>query len=269
MDLLTALILGIVQGVTEWLPISSSAHLVIFQHILGVQNNPVLFDAVVHMGTLFAVLLATRKFVWRIFTASLLALKGNPLENIRKDVDARTGYGAVLATVPIVIAGLLLQNYIEAAFSSLWIVAITLPITGIVLFSVKGRMGEKKEPSLSSAAVIGVAQVFALIPGISRSGTTIVAGIHTGLERDSAARFSFLMAILAIAGAGTLEVYKALHGTIDVDIAPLAAGFLSSLIVGYISVKALLKIIVTERFHYFAYYCWAVGGALLIYLLVL
>ncbi len=267
MDLLTALVLGIVQGVTEWLPISSSAHLVIFQHILGVQENPVLFDAVVHLGTLFAVLLATREFVWRIFKASILALEGNPLENMKKDGDARTGFGAVLATIPIVVVGLLLQSHIEAAFSSLWIVAVTLPITGIVLFSVKGRMGEKKEPTIRSAVLIGIAQIFALIPGISRSGTTIVAGIHTGLERDSAARFSFLMAILAIAGAGTLELYKAIHGNADMDMLSLTAGFLSSLIVGYISVKALLKIIVTEKFHYFAYYCWVVGAALIIYLL--
>ena len=268
MDLLTALILGIIQGVTEWLPISSSGHLVIFQHILGVENNPVLFDAVVHLGTLFAVLLATREFVWRVFRASLFALKGNPIKNIKKDGDARTGYGAVLATIPIVIVGLLLQDYIESSFSSLWVVAITLPVTGLILFSVKGKMGEKKDPTLMSALMIGIAQIFALLPGISRSGTTIVAGIHSGLERDSAARFSFLMAILAIAGAGTLEIYKALHGAIDVDILSLAVGFLSSLIVGYISVKALLKIIVTEKFHYFAYYCWAVGGALLIYLMV-
>jgi len=268
MHLLTAIILGAIQGVTEWLPVSSSGHLVIFQHILGVKENPVLFDAVVHLGTLFAVLLATREFVWRIFKASLLALKGNPVKNIKENPDARTGYGAVLATIPIVIVGLLLQDYIESSFSSLWIVAITLPITGIVLFSVRGKMGEKKGPTLLSALLIGIAQIFALIPGISRSGTTIVAGIHTGLERDSAARFSFLMAILAIAGAGALEIYKAMHGTVDVDMLSLTAGFLSSLIVGYISVKALLKIIVTEKFHYFAYYCWAVGGALIIYLLV-
>jgi len=269
MDLLTALVLGIVQGVTEWLPISSSGHLVIFQHILGVNGNPVLFDAVVHLGTLFAVLLATREFVWRILKASLLALKGNPIRNMKKNSDARTGYGAVLATIPIVMTGLLLQNYIESAFSSLWIVAITLPVTGLILFSVRGKKGEKKEPSLPAALWIGIAQIFALIPGISRSGTTIVAGIHAGLERDSAARFSFLMAILAIAGAGALEIHKAMQGTVDIDMLSLVVGFTSSLIVGYISVKALLKIIVTDKFHYFAYYCWGVGGALLVYLLVI
>jgi len=267
MDLLTALLLGVIQGITEWLPVSSSGHLVIFQQIFGVKENPVLFDAIVHLGTLFAVLLATREFVWRVFKASLLALRGNPIKNIREDTDARTGYGAVLATIPIVVAGLLFQDYIESSFSSLWVVAVSLPITGIILFSVKGRMGRDNAPTFWKALIIGVAQTFALLPGISRSGTTIAAGIHSGLERDFAARFSFLMAILAIAGAASLEIYKAMHGAVDVDMLSLTAGFLSSLIVGYISVKALLKIIVTERFHYFAYYCWAVGAALLIYLL--
>ncbi len=209
MDIIDALILGIVQGITEWLPVSSSAHLVIFQHILGINDNPVIFDAILHLGTLLAVLLATWKYVLQVFLSSLRALRGNIVENIKKDEDARAGWGAAIATIPIVVAGLLFQNIIEESFTSLWVVALMLPLTGLIIFSVRGRYGTEKQVSLKQAAIIGTAQIFALLPGISRSGTTISAGISSGLEREPATRFSFLMAILAIGGAGTLELYKA------------------------------------------------------------
>lgn len=209
MDIIDALILGIVQGITEWLPVSSSAHLVIFQHILGINDNPVIFDAILHLGTLLAVLLATWKYVLQVFLSSLRALRGNIVENIKKDEDARAGWGAAIATIPIVVAGLLFQNIIEESFKSLWVVALMLPLTGLIIFSVRGRYGTEKQVSLKQAAIIGTAQIFALLPGISRSGTTISAGISSGLEREPATRFSFLMAILAIGGAGTLELYKA------------------------------------------------------------
>ncbi len=266
MDVLTALLLGIIQGITEWLPVSSSGHLVIAQHFTNVQN-PVLFDAVVHLGTLFAVLLATWSYVMDVLKSSIRALRGNFIENLKKDENAMAGYGAVLATIPIVIVGLLLQNFIEESFTSLKIVAITLPITGLILFSVRKREGKDDAPDMKRAFIIGIAQTFALLPGISRSGTTIVAGIHSGLKRESAARFSFLMAILAIAGAGTLQIYNAIHNPENIDMAVLITGFLSSFIVGYISIKALLRIVVTDKFHYFAYYCWIVSALLWVYLL--
>ena len=269
MDILTALILGIVQGITEWLPVSSSAHLVILQHFLGMGGeNPVLFDAVLHLGTLAAVLLATWKYVIEVFERSLLALKGGFKENLEKDEAARTGWGAVLATVPIVIAGLLFQDAVESAFSSLWVVALMLPVTGIILFFVRGKHGTKKDVSMKNALVIGLFQVFALFPGISRSGITISTGIHSGLERESATRFSFLMAILAIAGAGALQIYKAVGEPSSVDMGAMLTGFLSSFIVGYLAIRALLKIVVTDRFHYFAYYCWALSAVLIAYLLI-
>ena len=268
MDILSALILGIVQGITEWLPVSSSAHLVIMQHFLGIgDENPVLFDAVLHLGTLAAVLLATWRYVLDVLKASLGALRGGFTDNLRKDANAMAGWGAVLATIPIVIAGLLFQDAVESAFTSLWVVALTLPITGIILFSVRGRSGNEGL-TMKKAALIGLAQTFALIPGISRSGTTISAGIHSGLDRESATRFSFLMAILAIGGAGALQIYKAMNSPESVDMMIMAVGFLSSFIVGYLAVKALLKIVVTDRFHYFAYYCWALSALLIAYLLL-
>ncbi len=268
MDILTALILGIVQGITEWLPVSSSAHLVIVQHILGVDENPVLFDAVLHLGTLLAVLLATRDYVVKVFVASVRAMKGNMRENIKKDPYAGAGWAAVLATIPIVIAGLLFQNAVESAFSSLWVVALSLPVTGLILFSVRGKHGSDKQVGMKRALIIGIAQVFALFPGISRSGITISTGIHTGLDRESATRFSFLMAMLAIAGAGALQIYKAIENPGEVEMTAMIAGFLSSFIVGYLAIKALLRIVVTDRFHYFAYYCWAISAVLITYLLL-
>ncbi len=267
MDVIAAILLGIIQGITEWLPISSSGHLVIAQSFLGVEN-PVLFDAVVHLGTLFAVLLATWSYVVDVLKSSIRALRGNILENIRNDEYARAGYGALIATIPIVIVGLALQSYIEESFTSLKIVAISLPITGLILFSIRKKDGENTAPDMKSAFLIGIAQVFALIPGISRSGTTIVAGVHSGLKRESAARFSFLMAILAIAGAGALQIYKAVHSPESLDISILTAGFLSSFIVGYLSIKALLRVVVTDKFHYFAYYCWIVGAILMAFLFI-
>ncbi len=265
MDILTAILLGIIQGITEWLPISSSGHLVIAQHFTGAEN-PVLFDAIVHLGTLFAVLLATRHYIADVARASLAALRGDITENIRKDEKARTGYGALIATIPIVIVGFFLQDYIEKSFASLYIVAITLPITGLIIFSVKERDGVRETPGIRSALLIGIAQTFALLPGISRSGSTIVAGIHLGLKRKSAARFSFLMAILAIAGAGVLQIYKATESPGDADILVLGVGFFSSFLAGYLSIKALLKLIMTDKFHYFAYYCWILGALLILYL---
>ena len=269
MNIITALILGIVQGITEWLPVSSSAHLVILQHFLDTgDDNPVLFDAVVHMGTLLAVLLATWRYVVDILVSSVKALHGNLIENLKKDHDARSGFAAVIATIPIVIAGLLFQDSVESAFTSLWVVALMLPITGLMLFSVRGKYGKDSEISMKRAVIIGTAQVFALIPGISRSGTTIVTGIHTGMKRSPATEFSFLMAILAIGGAGALQIYKAIREPSPVDMAALLTGFFSSFIVGYLAIRALLKIVVTDRFHYFAYYCWGLSAVLIAYLLV-
>ncbi len=268
MDIITALILGIVQGITEWLPVSSSAHLVIVQHFLDIgDDNPVLFDAVVHLGTLLAVLLATRKYVLDVFLSSVKAFRGNITENLKNDADARAGWGAVIATIPIVIAGLVFQNAVESAFSSLWVVAAMLPVTGLILFSVRGKHGKESSVSMKKAIIIGTAQVFALVPGISRSGTTIAAGIHTGMERGSATTFSFLMAILAIAGAGALQIYKAMHEPSSLDVTVLLTGFFSSFVVGYLAIRALLRIVVTDKFHYFAYYCWALSAFLFAYLL--
>ncbi len=258
MNVEQAIILGALQGVTEWLPISSSGHLVLLQKVMLSQNS-VLFDIMVHGGTLLAVLL----FFWRDVLTVLKNFFGTFPDLLRRGPGAftssyerRLSWYLVLATVPIVVVGLLLQDYVNEIFNDARLVGICFLITGVWLLLTRFSGGRKKV-NLRSSLLIGLAQAAAILPGISRSGSTIATGMLSGVDKEEAAKFSFLLSIPAIAGALTLEILR--YGLSSAATTPNLVGFLTSFIVGVLSIKFLLEVIRRGRFHLFSIYCFGIG----------
>jgi undecaprenyl-diphosphatase len=210
MDFVNALILGLVQGLTEFLPISSSAHIRIVGELLGVEGGDpgAAFTAIIQLGTELAVLVYFWRDITHIIKNWFLALFGKIPRN---DPDARMGWLVIIGSIPIVVLGLLFQQSIETTFRSLWIVAITLIVFGILL-GIADAVGAKtrrlKELTWGHGIIYGFAQALALIPGVSRSGGTITAGLFMGYQRRAAARYSFLLALPAVFGSGLYELYK-------------------------------------------------------------
>lgn len=211
MHLLDAILLGLVQGLTEFLPVSSSAHIRIVGELLGIGGDPgARFTAIIQLGTETAVLVYFRRDIVRIVSTWARSLVRKEL---RSDPDARMGWFVIVGSIPIIVLGLLLQNQIETVFRSLWIVAITLIVFGLIL-GFADALGSSKRTlrdlTWPHAIVFGFAQALALVPGVSRSGGTITAGRILGYDRPSAARYSFLLAIPAVFGSGLYELYKAI-----------------------------------------------------------
>lgn len=268
MDIIQAIILGMVQGLTEFLPVSSSAHLVFITDLLHLQQN-VAFDTLLHLGTLAAVV----GFFWKdivniivSFLSSILDIfKGRFKQGLDEKPFKKLSWLLIVGTIPAGLMGILLQNEFEALFNSVLYVGIFLIITGLLLWAAERvKPGEKdvKDISFKNSIVIGIFQGIAIAPGISRSGATISAGLFSGLNRELAARFSFLLSIPAILGAALVQA-KDITG-FDTNIAVLIAGFLSAVIFGYIAIKLLLKIIKERSLMIFAYYCWIVGIVVII-----
>lgn len=262
METYQAIVLGIVQGLTEFLPISSSGHLVLFQQLFGLEEPALFFDISVHVGTLAAVILFFYKDILSILisakrTTVLLAKKQVTVADAIKDPDIRLMLFIVIGSVPTAIIGLFLNQIAERLFSSVFIVGITLILTGGVLaltFWLKedgaGRFTGGK------AFVIGIVQGLAVMPGISRSGSTIVTGLFLGLSRETAARFSFLLSIPAIVGAEILSLKDASAASLDVV---TILGTITAAVVGYLSLKMLIYIVGKGRLYIFAPYCWLIG----------
>jgi len=275
MSILEAIVLGIIQGLTEFLPISSTAHLRILPALFGWNDPGAAFTAVIQIGTLVAVLYYFYADILRIATATVQnTLQGKPFENF----DSRMGYMMILATVPIVISGLLLKTYIETSFRSLYVIAFTLIALALLLmlaeFFVKVRL-EKGEPqkeladlSWLEAIVVGLVQCLALIPGASRSGVTITGGLFLGMTRETAARFSFLLSLPSIFAAGIFQLIKArdaLFATTD-SILTLAIATVVSGVVGYYSIAFLLNYLKKNSTYLFIAYRIALGLLLLVLL---
>ncbi len=262
-----ATFLGVVQGLTEFLPVSSSGHLVAFQHLLGLRNPELLFDVVVHGGTLLAVLLVYGKDLWEVIKQTLLAAADMARErNVRAVWQNRPyfrlGVYLLIGSVPAAAAGLLLQEPLEAAFGSLASVGYMLLFTGAVLFGTRFRRVSGRDVEalqLRDSLLIGIAQSLALLPGISRSGITISTGLFCGLQRDLCARFSFLLSAPAIFGANLLQAYKAWGDMHTINEWPFLVGGLTALITGYVALRLLLRVVHKGQLHHFSYYCWAVG----------
>ncbi len=270
MNLWEAILLGVIQGLTEFLPVSSSGHLVIVQSFIkGFQQPGVLFDVMLHFGTLLAVLVFFRKDILDILI-SLIPVGW--LRNSKKDIDAmqvRSGRKMALyiitGTIFTGVIGLSCEDRIHHLFTSTTNVSFMLLVTGVLLFISDRFQGGRveKDMNIVDSIVIGIVQGISLIPGISRSGSTIAFGIFRGLDGQTAARFSFLLSIPAILGAVVLE--SRYIGMIPSgDIAIYLAGMVIAAVTGFLTLRLLLFIIKKHKLSIFAYYCWILGISTLI-----
>lgn len=266
-----ALVLGVVQGVTEWLPVSSSGHLVLTQRLLGVEV-PVFYDLVLHIGTLLAVLVAYRERLYAM-AAALVAWPRDARgtgwgPSLWLHPDRRLAALLVLGTIPIAVAGLLLEDLVLASFDSLAGVGAALLVTGLWLLSTRWATRRDGMTALTPAraVLVGVAQAAALMPGISRSGATIGASIHAGVRRDAAADFAFLLAVPALLGALILQA-DSVGEVAGVGYGAALLGFLVSFVAGYASLRWLVGFVRRAGLWPFAPYCMLVGAMTLGYAL--
>lgn len=263
-DWFEALILGVVQGATEYLPVSSSGHLVIFQHLFGLEEPALLFDIVLHVATLLAVLWYYRRDIGDLIRQSQAALRalsrGQSWAEVQTDFPGfRLAWLIVLGTVPTALIGIAFQDTFEALFGSLRTVGIMLGITGLILlltrFGSRGTRGVgEMEPV--DALLIGLVQGIAITPGISRSGSTIAVALLMGIEKETAARYSFLLSVPSIVGALTSMIGDA--GS-RVGLAATALGFLAALVTGYLCLALLIQVVKSGKLAWFAPYCFAAG----------
>jgi len=245
-QLVQAIVLGIVQGLTEFLPISSSGHLIVIPALLGWDDpfiESLAFSVMLHVATLAALLIYFARDWARLIPAGFAALRDR---SFKGDPDRRLAWLLAATTIPAVIVGVALNDLIETVFREPRLVAMTLVAGAIILWladRVGSRMRAIEQLSFGSALGIGAAQSLALIPGVSRSGISISAGLFAGLDREAAARFSFLMATPITAGAGLWEARKILAGEagVDLPLVPLVAGMLASLVAGLLAIEVLLR----------------------------
>jgi undecaprenyl-diphosphatase len=250
-----AVLLGLIQGLTEFIPVSSSGHLVIVQYFLNIKEEQLLFNVVVHLGTLIPIFIVYRHDILEIL-------------KFKKERRKETLY-ILLAIIPTGIIGILFEDFFESLFSNPYLTSLMLIVTGLILYITEmmdGGNKELEELKFWQPILVGIAQGGAIIPGISRSGSTIAASLFQGLNRETAARFSFLKSIPVIGGAGFLQFLNVLESgktAIGADI--LIIGLLSAAISGYLAIKILLKVLKEKKLNYFSYYCWT--AALVVVLL--
>lgn len=238
MNLIQAIILAIIQGITEWLPISSSGHLVIAQHFFSLNEN-VSYDIMLHFASLIAIVLVFRKDIFQYFIKNLGLL--------------------IIGTLPIVIVGFFIKDYIDSIFSNIILVGFMLIFTGILLyFSDKILIKTKLNPK--SSLTIGIFQAIAIMPGVSRSGSTISSALMMGIKKEEAVKFAFMLAIPAIFGAMILNI-KEVSTAIE---SSMIIGFFLTIIISYFCLTWLIKLINKNKFKYFSYYCFLIGLIIII-----
>jgi len=267
MSMWHAIVLGIIQGVTEFLPVSSSGHLVIAQQLFGITEHTLTFDVVVHAGSLLAIIIALKDELASM-AAGLFSLFGRGTGVDGGAVEGRRLLWKVaVATIPLVIVGLLLRDAVDDAFSLAVVPIILLFVTGILLFYADRApaVGTTRETGWSHTIWMGVAQACAVLPGLSRSGLTMSAGMMSGLSREAAARFSFLLAIPAIAGATILELRGLVSGEVVSAAATdtLIVGTVVSAVTSYLAIRLFLRFVRQGRLAPFAYYTWLLGAVML------
>lgn len=264
MDTIQAIILGIVQGASEFVPISSSGHLVLVPWLLGWPSPGLVFDTVVHWGTLVAVL----TYFWRDFMALARAWGHSLASRNLSEPEARIAWLIIVGTVPAALMGYVGEDFFENLFAAPAVVAAFLLVTGLIL-ALSEWLGKRRKEShqltFLDAIIIGIAQGCAIAPGISRSGATIAAGLFRGLKREAAARYSFLLATPIILGAGLLQLLDLFEmGNPTEHLPPLVLGFLAAALSGYLCIRFLLSYLQQGRLYAFAIYCWLAGGVCLL-----
>ena len=265
MNSITSTILGVVQGLTEFLPISSSGHLVLFQNLLGFKEPELLLDTSLHLGTLLAVCIYffsdLKKMIDETWHFLAALLKGETrLKNVNDSPYVSLSLWVIVGTIPTGIIGVCFKDQFESLFGSVYIVGFMLLVTGLILIIPKflpKDYSNRNTVGLVTALIVGIAQGMAIIPGISRSGTTIICGLLCRMDRELAARFSFLLSIPAILGAMVLQLGS--NSLENVNILPLISGFIFSALVGLAALKVLMMIVKKGNLAYFAPYCWGVG----------
>jgi len=250
MEILTAILLGVLQGITEWLPISSSGHLVLVQQLFAL-NVPIIFDIMLHIGSLIVILFFFRTEILELITG---------LFNWEKD-KLRIILMIIIASIPIAIVGYFFQSSIDAIFSNVRMVGFALLFTAVILFLSKYPKAKNGKLTYGKAFGIGLLQAVAILPGVSRSGSTISAGMMLGVKREDVARFSFLIFIPAILGALVLHIGELANVG---DLMPVIVGMVVAVIVGYFSLRLLMGIIKNDKFYWFSVYCALLGVVVLV-----
>ena len=265
MDWLQALLLGLVQGLTEFLPVSSSGHLAIGKALLGVESGgDLVFEVTVHAATVLATIVVFRKQIWKLL-CGLFKFKYND----ETDYIAKI----CLSMVPVLIVGLFFKDQVEAAFNSMLVVGIALIVTALLLAFSDWMSGRRKEVteyrngiSFWQALVVGAGQAFAVIPGLSRSGTTISTGLLCGVKRQNMAQFSFLMVLVPILGEAFLDVVGGDFTASSTGVLPLLVGFAAAFVSGLFACKVMIALVRKAQLKWFGLYCLLVGLAVLIFL---
>ena len=285
MTYLSAIILGIVQGVAEFLPISSSGHLSIFQAFFGLSagEDDVVFDVLLHLGTLAAVFAAYWNDICGLIHSFFALFKKEPVPEGRASARAagrkkqeerlmqRMILLLIIGTLPLILVPLY-QDWVEGLYSNTFFIGAALIVTGVLLFvSDRIKKGSKNEKTASvmDALFVGISQAFAVVPGLSRSGTTIAAGLSRGFDREFAMRFSFLMSIPAVIGANLLTLFDVIGTGIDAAAVPkYLVGMFVAAVTGYASIRLLRYLAEKKSFDGFCYYCWGMGLLTLVLSLV-
>lgn len=271
MDLFEAIFLGILQGITEFLPVSSSGHLVLAQALLGRDlETGITFEIVVHFGSFCSIVLYYRKLIGEIIRDVLKSITPQGLKSgiYKTNSNVKFSLFILVSMIPAMIVGFTMRDAIENLFLNPFFVSCMLLITGTLLFSTKFVKNPEGEMTLSRSLMMGIAQAFAIIPGISRSGSTISVGLFAGIKREEVANFSFLMVLPVLAGAMLLAVMDLMETGIETAaIFVLITGFLASFLSGYLALSYLVALLKREKFFYFSYYCWIVGIVGIVYFL--
>lgn len=247
MPYLQAIFLGFVQGLTEWLPISSSGHLVLVQNSLGIKA-PLIFDILLHFGTLLA--------VFAMFWRDIFKILARVVRLNFSDEHGRLAKYIIIGSIPIAVVGYLLHDVFVALFMSSVSVGITLIATGVFIFFSKYHK-QTRTLDAREALLVGIAQAVSIIPGISRSGFTITTGLLRGVERKEIFRYSFLLSVPAIIGANIFEFTRVSWAGLEMG--SMVVGTLVAAIVGYLSLKLLMRLVLNRKFHFFSFYCVALG----------
>ncbi len=252
MSLLEAIALGLVQGLTEFFPVSSSGHLVLVEALIGVNPSGVSFEVLVHLATLAAVLLVYRARIIEILRGSVTG-HGPSLRYVGK---------LVLGSIPAAVVGILGAEAISRTFDAPSLAAANLLVTGAIVYSTRWLLdrGQARQPGWAGSLAIGFAQAVAILPGISRSGATVVTALWARTERTAAAEFSFLLSVPAILGASALELPALVSGGLGLPPLTLAAAAVSAFAAAVAAIVLFVRWLQTGAFHRFAYYCWGLGG---------
>lgn len=273
MTFFEAIILGLAQGLSEFLPISSSGHLALLQYFFGIEGESVLaFAVLLHLGTLISVFIVYRKDIWAliielcmvfkdVFTGKGLRINANPTR--------RLGFMIIVATIPTGLIGILFNDLFESMYSSLISIGTGLLFTGTILWLAE-RLGSGRnsveEMKFGHAFFVGVMQGVAICPGVSRSGSTLVGGLFSGLNREFGVKFAFLISIPSILGSVILEAPAAFEQGADMSLVlPILTGVIVSAVSGLIAIKAMIKFVTGKKLWYFSVYTWIVGAAVILY----